>query len=120
MVAEESTGKTREILALRESHRALLSSQFGRRARKALVVLEHLYRQPYISVRVVEGLTDQTYASANTLVAELVSHGLLKPVGDRQRDRVFAYQPYLDVFQLALSAQASDAPDEATGSEVES
>ena len=117
VVAEESTGKTREILALRESHRALLSSQFGRRAGKALVVLEHLYRQPYISVRVVEGLTDQTYASANTLVAELVSHGLLKPIGSRQRDRVFAYQPYLDVFQLALSAHAPDAPDEATRSE---
>jgi Fic family protein len=119
VVAEESTEKTREILALREQHRALLSSQFGRRAGKALVVLEHLYRQPYISVRVVESLTSQTYASANTLVAELVAHGLLKPIGDRQRDRVFAYQQYLDVFQLALSANAPDAPDEATRSEAE-
>ena len=117
IVAEESTAKTREILALREAHRALLGREFGRRAGKGLTVLEHLYQQPYISVRVVEQLTAQTYASANTLVAELVSHGLLKPIGERQRDRVFAYQPYLEVFQLGLSDPAQAAPDEATRSE---
>ncbi|WP_420595124.1 Fic family protein [Deinococcus sp.] len=119
LVAEESTAKTREILTLREAHRALLGRELGRRAGKGLAVLEHLYQQPYISVRVAQRLTDQTYASANSLVADLVAYGILQPVGERQRDRVFAYQPYLEVFQLGLSAPAQAAPDEATRSESE-
>lgn len=114
MVAEESTEKTRQVLELRERHRALLTQDFGRKAGNALTILEHLYRQPYVSVNRVAELTGQTYASANTLVADLVAADLLSPVNERQRDRVFEYRQYMDIFELQGDREVSTLPDEAT------
>lgn len=117
-VAEESTEKTRQILQLREQHREVLTRDFGRKAGTALTVLEHLYRQPYVSVGRVRELTGQTYASANSLVADLVEAGLLSPINTRQRDRVFEYRPYMDIFQLDShldgGTESPEQPEEVT------
>lgn len=114
VVAEESTEKTRQILQLREQHRTTLTRDFGRKAGNALTVLEHLYRQPYVSVHRVAELMGQTYASANSLVADLIGAGLLSPINERQRDRVFEYHPYMDIFQLHTGEAVPEPPEEAT------
>ena len=113
VVAEESANRVRAVLNLREADRALIAQRLGRRAVKALALHEHLLRQPYVTVRTVEQITGQAYSNANGLVMALVEIGLLEPTDQRERDRLFAYRKYLDLFTL----EAADSQDQANSTQ---
>lgn len=97
-VSREATETARRILALREDHRARVTIDLGRAAGNGHKVLEHLYQRPIVSVADVEGLTGTSYTAANNLVARLVGLGVLVPVNDYRRNRLFRYQAYIDIF----------------------
>ena len=97
-VSAEATETARRILALREDHRTLITSQLGRGAGTGHRVLERLYERPIVSVDDVAGLTGITYAAANDLVRRLVEHGVLTEVTGQRRHRRFRYDPYIRLF----------------------
>ena len=97
-VAGEAADTVRRIQALREGDRAAVSDSFGRAAANGLRVLERLYLQPYINVARVRELTGASYVSANQLVSRMVECGILEEITGQARNRVFAYQRYLDLF----------------------
>lgn len=103
-VAQEATGVARDIVSLHENHRELVVKQLGRGAGKALTFLEALYQSPVTTVQRVAGITELSFANANTLVRQLAALGLLTEVTGKKRNRVFAYAPYLDLFTDALTA----------------
>jgi len=100
-VAQEATAKAREIVSLREGHRNLIATSFGRSASKALRLLEELYFRPIISVQTAVGITGLAYGNANHLVKQFIRAGLLKEMTGRKRHRRFMYKPYLDMFKDA-------------------
>ena len=116
VVAEESANRVRAVLNLREADRALIAQRLGRRAVKALALHEHLLRQPYVTVRTVEQITGQAYSNANGLVMALVEIGLLEPTDQRERDRLFAYRKYLDLFTLEAADSQDRTEDDSTQS----
>jgi Fic family protein len=67
-------------------------------SQKALKLLENLYFNPVVPVAMVEKYTDLSFANANELVKRFVDMGLLREITGKPRNRVFAYQPYLDLF----------------------
>jgi Fic family protein len=97
-VASEATDTARKIAALREDHRAIITSNLGRGAGKGLVLLEQLFFRPIVNVNTVMSITGLSVARANTLVAEFERIGLLHETTGRRRNRVFSYQPYLSLF----------------------
>lgn len=97
-VSREATKTARRILLLREEHRATVTAALGRAAGNGHRVLEHLYRHPIISVANARELTGTTYAAANTLVSRLVEAGILHEATGYKRNRLFRYQPYIDIF----------------------
>lgn len=97
-VSREATETARRILALREDHRAAVTAGLGRAAANGHRVLEHLYQRPILSVAEVQALTGSTYTAANNLVARLVSLGILVETTGYRRNRVFRYQPYIEIF----------------------
>lgn len=97
-VSREATETARRILLLREEHRAGVTAALGRAAGNGHRVLEHLYRHPIISVADARELTGTTYAAANTLVSRLVEAGILHEATGYKRNRLFRYQPYIDIF----------------------
>ena len=97
-VAGEAADTVRRIQALREGDRAAVSDSFGRAAANGLRVLERLYLQPYINVARVRELTGASYVSANQLVSRMVECGILEEITGQARNRIFAYQRYLDLF----------------------
>ncbi|WP_424950318.1 Fic family protein [Deinococcus sp.] len=115
VVALESTEKTRAVLRLRQHDREMLAS-LGTKSGRALRVVDHLYRFPYVSVRAVQRLGALSYNTASALVSDLVSVGLLVPLDDRQRDRVYYHRAYLGIFQID-PAPGLPATDELTGSD---
>ncbi|GMV38497.1 MAG: toxin Fic [Myxococcales bacterium] len=97
-VATEATTKARRIAALREDHRSRISSELGRAAGNGLALHEHLFERPIVAVGDVARLTGVTFATANRLVDRLSALGVLTETTGNQRNRVFAYTPYLEQF----------------------
>jgi Fic family protein len=97
-VSGEATETARRILALREHHRAVITAQLGRAAGNGHRVLESLYERPIVSVNDVQALIGTTYPAANVLVAKLTGSGILREITGQSRNRLFRYQPYIDLF----------------------
>lgn len=102
-VAEEATGRALEIVQLRDEHQRLISEGLGKRAPNALTLLEHLFRQPVVSAKLVEGLVEVSQPTASALVRDLEEIGILRERTGKRRNRLFAYQAYLDLFPGATS-----------------
>jgi Fic family protein len=97
-VSREATDTARRILAIREDHRTAVTTRMGRAAGNGLRVLESLYQRPVVTVADVQALTGTTYTAANNLVSSLTDLGILVEATGYKRNRVFRYQPYIDLF----------------------
>ena len=102
-VSREATETARRILALREDHRARVTTGLGRAAGNGHKVLEHLYQRPIVAVADVQALTATTYTAANNLVSRLVEQGVLMEATGYRRNRLFRYQAYIDLFGEPVS-----------------
>lgn len=96
-VATTATSAVQSILALRERDRRRLAGM-GRKAGNALQLHDYLFRQPVVSIKVVERVLDVTPPTAYSLVADLEELGVLVELTGRQRNRAWIYRDYSDVF----------------------
>ena len=106
-VSGQATDMARDILALREEHRRVITDHFGRVAGNGHRVLEFLYKSPVVSVGEVERLIGTTYQAANNLVARMVDSGILHEFTGRARNRAFLYQRYINLFH---NTEPKDGP----------
>ena len=97
-VAREATDRALDIVNLRDEHRDLISARLGRRVPNALALLDQLFRQPVVTARTVEALTDVSQPTASALVRDLEGLGILRELTGQRRNRLFAYTRYLDLF----------------------
>ncbi len=97
-VSQEATETARRIVELRERHRALITTEFGRVAANGLTVLESLYSRPIISVNDIVDMTDVSFTAASQLMRKFETHGLLAETTGQARNRRFRYGAYIDLF----------------------
>jgi len=96
-VSRQATDTSRAIIELRELHRQILSGNA-----LGIRLLEYLFEQPIVTVRMVEKRLECSFATANKLVGNLERLGLLKEVSPRKfRNRSYRYNPYLSLFEDA-------------------
>jgi len=88
-----ATQTARDIIAMREMHRAVVAKNA-----KALTLLDHLFRNPTVSVNSVAKRMGCTFPTASRLVNDLASHGWLVEMTGNFRNRLWRYQPYLALF----------------------
>ncbi len=86
-VSNEATDTARNIVDLREKHRSLITSHFGRAAGNGLKALEFLFRNPIVNVKSLKELLGITYPAANKLIARLVYAEILSELTGRKRNR---------------------------------
>lgn len=98
-VSGQATATARRILALREEHRLAITETLGRGAGNGHRVLEHLYKNPIVSVGDVKDLTGTSYQAANKLVSRLQDCGILGEITGQTRHRRFAYHAYIGLFR---------------------
>lgn len=96
-IAREATEVAQKLMKMREEHRQSLEKA-APRVTNTLRLLEELYRRPVTTVGMVVEKIGISYAGANRLVSLLVEQGLLREITSRERNRVFAYAPYLELF----------------------
>ncbi len=101
--AEEATETARTILALREDHRRMIQESVP--GTNGLRLLDLLFQRPLVHVKLVKDSLGVAFVTANKLVDQLESLGLLEEITGRRRDRVFRYAPYLRLFQDAAPGQ---------------
>ncbi len=67
------------------------------RSAKMIPLIDKLFAQPYITVRYVEDMMNVSYPTANTLVQNLEREGIVASIRDVERNRIYAFRPYLDI-----------------------
>ncbi len=71
----------------------------GKKAKKAKLVLDLLFSSPIIQFHDVMKLLNCTKVTANTIITDLESLGILKEKTNLKRNRIYAFQKYLGLFE---------------------
>lgn len=87
----------RQILELRNRAERQVSS-LGRRSPNGRAALQVLYSHPAIAVGELEQKIGVSKPTAHAVVKDLERLGLLKEVTGQMRDRLYVFEPYLDLF----------------------
>jgi Fic family protein len=109
-VSAQATETARRILALREEHRAVVTTHLARAAANGHRVLEHLYERPIVSVADIQTLLGTTYPSASNVVNRLASFGILREITGYRRNRLFRYDAYIQLFSETQADPVPPAP----------
>lgn len=73
--------------------------ELGKRSKHAMSFFQHLFTKPVITVNDVQNITNLSPKAANDLVSSFVFLNILKESTGYQRNRVFIFYSYLDLFQ---------------------
>ena len=91
------------IQLMREEHRQLVGGRISGTA-IGLFLLEHMFATPMVTVKLAAQVIGRSYTTANNLVSSFEELGLLREVTGAGRNRVYAYGPYLELFETSPSA----------------
>jgi Fic family protein len=72
---------------------------FGTRASEAKKIVEYLYEQPVIDISRVASITRKSKATNYKLLADLEKQEIIKEVSGSQRNKLYAFKDYLDLFR---------------------
>jgi len=97
-VSLEAAETARKIQSLRDEHRDLIGRKITGTA-AGFVLLDHLFQLPMVTVNQVAKIIDRTYPVANNLVENFIQLGLLTEITGQRRNRTYAYNPYLRLFE---------------------
>jgi Fic family protein len=97
--ARQSAETLSGVLQLKADYEQRVQSNFGRRAHKALHLLQHLFQHPIIGVQEAAAITGVTFKAANELVAGFVKQGMLKETTGQTRNRMFVLEEYVQKFR---------------------
>lgn len=98
ITAGRSIDTARKVLSLRERDIRKIS-EAGGSTQKALSLLDALYRTPLVRVKDIESLVGIKNPNALTLTNRMAKLGILKEITGQRRNRVFAYDDYVKLFQ---------------------
>jgi Fic family protein len=106
-VAREAEQTARQIVQLRENVRH--HAQTARMSANAFQLLDHLFERPIINVNAARDYLKVSYVAANGLIRELCDLGLLTETTGGNRNRIFRFGPYLDLFADVATADGEIA-----------
>lgn len=112
--AEEATLTARSIVRLRDTHRGLI--QENRLGLNELLLLDLLYQRPLVNANLVSSHLGITDVTAARLLYRLGNLGLIDEITGRQRNRVFRYTPYWELFQEPTVLSHPEVPTQSTES----
>lgn len=96
--ATEAVDTLTGIIKLKTETETQIHNTFGRRATSATLLLQQLFKQPILSVDQAATICGVNYRPANDLVALMCKHNILREITGQSRNRLFAFEPYLRIF----------------------
>ena len=95
--SEDAVETARKIIKLREKSYAKVASMGGS-SEKGLVLLKHLFQVPILRIKDVENIVSIKNPNAIALVKKFVDRGILKEITGKQRNRVYSFVDYIEIF----------------------
>ena len=86
------------ILQLKDHLENYIREKYGRKSTNAIILLNALYRNPFVRIEQVKTICDLSYKAANDLVKQLCEKSILVETTGQNRNRLFAFAPYLALF----------------------
>ena len=86
------------ILQLKDHLENYIRDKYGRKSINAIILLNALYRNPFVRIEQVKTICDLSYKAANDLVKQLCEKSILVETTGQNRNRLFAFAPYLALF----------------------
>ena len=86
------------ILQLKDHLENYVREKYGRKSTNAIILLNALYRNPFVRIEQVKTICDLSYKAANDLVKQLCEKNILVETTGQNRNRMFAFAPYLALF----------------------
>lgn len=97
--AENSIQVFKDIIVLKEKiEREVLPHFTTRRQENAQTLIQYLYQNPVVNIKMVAGLLDIKTNTASMLVTDFVKHGVLQDLTGKRRNRIFFFKEYVTIF----------------------
>jgi Fic family protein len=111
-VAREAEQTARRIVQLREQLRD--AAQAEGVSVNVLKLMDHLYEQPVINVKAASETLHVSIPAANRMINELHDNQILAEVTGGNRNRLFRFAPYLDLFDDVVESDTDGTVAQAT------
>jgi Fic family protein len=96
--ASQSVDTLGKILALKHKIENDMHKKLGRRSAKGLLLLNHLFINPVMTVSEIEKACSLSKKAGNELAMAFEKQGWLKEVTGQTRNRIFVFEPYTRLF----------------------
>ena len=96
--AEKSITTLHKILALKSSIESRLFPALGKRLKAGQALFTALFSSPVVTARLVQNITGLSPKAANDIIAKFVELKILTEATGYQRNRIFVFKEYLDLF----------------------
>lgn len=95
--AENGKRTFQQILTLRQELESRVVT-LGRRAENCRKLISHLYEHPAVTIHQAMDVLNIQFNPARNLISTLTDMGILKEITGQQRNRVFLFEPYFNIF----------------------
>jgi Fic family protein len=96
--ADKSTTTLNDILKLKATIERTLYPALGKRLKSGQTFFSALFSKPAVNTRNVQEIADLSPKAANDLIDKFIELDILKEMTGFQRNRVFIFKSYLDLF----------------------
>jgi Fic family protein len=96
--SENAIETLNRVLSLKSRLEEEMATTFGKRSQKANLLLQYLFEKPIVHVNQVKDLTHSSFKAANDLVNTFVEAGILKEMTGKNRNRLFIFEKYIQLF----------------------
>lgn len=96
--SKEAVSKLSEIIELKKRLESEIHKSWGRRTQSALMLLNHLFTVPIVTIKDTERICSLSKKAAGDLIDSFEKHNILHELTGQSRNRVFIFNAYLDLF----------------------
>lgn len=97
--AKDSIKTFQNIIELREKIEREILPTLGRKQKDGLKLINALYKQPIMDSTTIAIILDVHLSTANRMIKDLENKEILTELTGYKRNRIFAFTPYIDIFQ---------------------
>ena len=96
--AENAVTTLHKIIDLKTDIEKNKIMRMGKRSGKAMMLLNHLFKNPVMNVKDVQSFTNLSPKAANDLVQIFIENKILKEITGYRRNRVFSFENYIKLY----------------------
>lgn len=97
--AEDAIQTIEKLVKLNEQNTRLVENNVGRAKKTVKLVLKYLEGHPIIDIKKASAALNLSYNTVSSAVKQLIDLGILVQTVSGQRNRVFAYEEYLQIMR---------------------